>query len=345
MQYRLNRRRFIFAHVYLFACCLILAALTLPFTIPVFATSLLHAESTVMNSASDILTAIPPVYNLYSPDIAYIITDYLSSLISWSILFLAASMCMSISRLYDLGKDHRFLFFYMLPLINVIFFLYLCWQKGDTDANKYGPSSDSLSDSVLLSMPGYHLREPVNTSYPATLFEQSFSWEGRLNRLRYLLRGIGLLSISILTCAALSIVFVLFAGIGILLQSAVNFSNVIAGSFFIIFILFAASVFLFIGIIFTLIFLFWKIRRWHDLGHNGFFLLLTEAPYYLITSTLPAFSNSNFPTGSIISFLLTGIMFLWIICINLYLLFIKGDSGENKYGEDLLLSNRPDTLE
>lgn len=335
MQYRLNRSRFILAHVYLFAGCLLLAALALPFTLPSFVSSWFHMGGTIPNSATDVLTTVLPPDKGYSIGLGFILANYLNSFFSWSILFFAASICLSISRLYDLEKDYRLLLLYAVPFANIIFFLYLCLKKGSESINKYGIPVNKLSDSALLATPGYHLQEPINTSYPATLFEQIFSWEGRLNRLRYFLRNIGLISICILAIAILTVALIFFAGIGVIFQLAVDISDITVGISFITFLLLVANIFFFASIAVTLILLFWKIRRWHDLSHSGFYVLLTEAPYYLLTCVLPSFSDNIISTGdNILLLLITIITFVWMVCANLYLLLIKGTSGENKYGKD-----------
>ncbi len=326
MQYRLNRRRFFMAHIYLFAVCIILAALSLLISLPF---------SISADNGSDTLSAIIPLQSQLFISLGLILAHYFSNLLSWSVLLFIASIFLTIGRLYDLNKSYVYLFLYALPIVNIVFFLYLCYKKGSAESNQYGVPVTCISDNELLAIP----EEQLNASYQTTLFEQMFSWKGRLNRQRYFLRNISLLGMCVLIFASISIILMLFIGMSVVAETITDTPSISLSISTVVFLFITASIMFFITILLTIIPALWKIRRWHDLGHSGFYLLLTELPYFFIACGLPDFADGSISDYEIAAFVLIMLLILWLVCINLYLLLIKGTNGENIYGEDPLASN------
>ena len=132
--------------------------------------------------------------------------------------------------------------------------------------------------------------------------ENFFRWDGRLNRKRYLKRLLTLMGIGI----ALYILMVIFAILSAGLAAVPDESLVesIFGTFTLLSLPITVSSYMLM------------IRRLHDTGLSGFFVLLSFVP--------------------IISF---GLL--------LYLLFKKGTEGDNQYGPDPLdgAASAPDTYE
>ena len=54
------------------------------------------------------------------------------------------SLFLTAKRLHDLDKSAVYMTLYVIPLINIIFFLYLCIVKGTNGENKYGPDPLNL---------------------------------------------------------------------------------------------------------------------------------------------------------------------------------------------------------
>ena len=330
IQYRLNRKRFFMAHIYLFAVCIILAALSLLISMPF---------SISADNGTDTLSAIVLLQSQLFISLGLILANYFSNLLSWSMLLFIASIFLTIGRLYDLNKSYAYLLLYALPIVNIVFFLYLCCKKGSSEPNKYGVPVIHISDNELLDTPGFYIEEPINTSYQTTLFEQVFSWRGRLNRQRYLLRNIGLLGMCVLVFTGISVTFMLFIGMSVAVKAVADIPTISLSISTIGFIFTTVFVMFFITVLLMIIPALWKIRRWHDLGHSGFYLLLTELPYFLIVCGLPDFTEESASGYGIAALVLIILLILWLLCVNLYLLLIKGTTGENVYGKDPLSDN------
>jgi uncharacterized membrane protein YhaH (DUF805 family) len=46
----------------------------------------------------------------------------------------------SVRRLHDLGRPGRDVFFFLVPFYNIYFSLVLCFERGSSDENEYGPA-------------------------------------------------------------------------------------------------------------------------------------------------------------------------------------------------------------
>lgn len=67
------------------------------------------------------------------------IIDISVSIVSTLIeLALLPSLFLGIKRLHDLNNSAVWIILYVIPLINILFFIYLCLIKGTTGDNKYG---------------------------------------------------------------------------------------------------------------------------------------------------------------------------------------------------------------
>lgn len=67
------------------------------------------------------------------------IVDISASIVSTLIeLALLPSLFLGIKRLHDLDKSAVWIVLYVIPLINILFFIYLCLQRGTIGDNKYG---------------------------------------------------------------------------------------------------------------------------------------------------------------------------------------------------------------
>lgn len=68
-----------------------------------------------------------------------IIVDISASIVSTLIeLALLPSLFLGIKRLHDLDKSAVWIVLYVIPLINILFFIYLCLRRGTIGDNKYG---------------------------------------------------------------------------------------------------------------------------------------------------------------------------------------------------------------
>lgn len=54
------------------------------------------------------------------------------------------SLFLTAKRLHDLNKSAVYMTLYVIPFINILFFLYLCLAKGTSGENKYGPDPLNL---------------------------------------------------------------------------------------------------------------------------------------------------------------------------------------------------------
>ncbi|WP_182187581.1 DUF805 domain-containing protein [Pectinatus frisingensis] len=342
MQYRLNRRRFLMAHIFLLVIGFVLSIFSILFSLFYLPSPLIPITSG--NAVTDTaLAALVPLPTRLSISLGLILSSYFSSLISWSVVLSAFSLILTIGRLYDLNKSYKYLCLYAVPGINLCFFLYLCIKKGSPADNHYGPPTASLSNNALYAGPCFYVEEPINTSYSASLFEQVFSWRGRLNRQRYFFRNIGFISLYLFSFLVLSILTVFLIGLGFAATAITAISDLsfsISSCFFILLII---SIISFITILAVIIPAFWKIRRWHDLDRSGFYLLLTELPYYALLCGIPSFSVNNSIIGSNeLEFIFIILTILWISAVNLYLLFIKGSPNDNTYGKDPIAQISPE---
>ncbi|WP_296897555.1 DUF805 domain-containing protein [uncultured Megamonas sp.] len=67
------------------------------------------------------------------------IVDISASIVSTLIeLALLPSLFLGIKRLHDLDKSAVWIVLYVIPLINILFFIYLCLRRGTIGDNKYG---------------------------------------------------------------------------------------------------------------------------------------------------------------------------------------------------------------
>lgn len=67
------------------------------------------------------------------------IVDISASIVSILIeLALLPSLFLGIKRLHDLDKSAVWIVLYVIPLINILFFIYLCLRRGTIGDNKYG---------------------------------------------------------------------------------------------------------------------------------------------------------------------------------------------------------------
>lgn len=67
------------------------------------------------------------------------IVDISASIVSILIeLALLPSLFLGIKRLHDLDKSAVWIVLYVIPLINILFFIYLCLRRGSIGDNKYG---------------------------------------------------------------------------------------------------------------------------------------------------------------------------------------------------------------
>lgn len=67
------------------------------------------------------------------------IVDISANIVSTLIeLALLPSLFLGIKRLHDLDKSAVWIVLYVIPLINILFFIYLCLQRGTIGDNKYG---------------------------------------------------------------------------------------------------------------------------------------------------------------------------------------------------------------
>lgn len=67
------------------------------------------------------------------------IVDISASIVSTLIeLALLPSLFLGIKRLHDLDKSAVWIVLYVIPLINILFFIYLCLRRGTIGNNKYG---------------------------------------------------------------------------------------------------------------------------------------------------------------------------------------------------------------
>ena len=121
--------------------------------------------------------------------------------------------------------------------------------------------------------------------------ENFFQWHGRLNRLRYLKRLLALTGIGVVLYIGM-MVFIIFVGDNIM-QMDESAANGIFGLFTLLCFPITVSSYMLM------------IRRLHDIGLSGFFILLSFIP--------------------IVSF---GFL--------LYILFKRGTEGDNSYGPDPL---------
>jgi len=125
-----------------------------------------------------------------------------------------------------------------------------------------------------------------------------FSYEGRLNRWPYFLRYIG--------CLVAYFIFMIFLGImaGIIANSNTAIGNII--TLLISFLLLIAA------LIMVIFMLMQSIKRLHDLDKSGWYLLIRLA------SIIPL------------------IGWIIVLCFDLYLFFVKGTTGPNRFGPDPL---------
>ncbi len=79
-------------------------------------------SSIIIGNSSDLVIEIITTISSVTIEIAFIPS-----------LFLTAK------RLHDLNKSAVYMTLYVIPFINVLFFLYLCLVKGTSGENKYGP--------------------------------------------------------------------------------------------------------------------------------------------------------------------------------------------------------------
>lgn len=153
-------------------------------------------------------------------------------------------------------------------------------------------------------------------------FNNSFKKEGlfccfgRLNRLAYFTR---LVYIAI-AYYLFQLIFKLF----IFIFSFVYFCYIIGTTALII-----------VQIIFKIMLYTATLRRFHDLNLSGKYLI-----YYLISSTVLSYLLLSFFPQKLIynDFAIATIVLLFLInlILTIYLLFIKGSNGTNKYGSDPL---------
>lgn len=109
---RINRQIFILY----FICFLLFATLMI-----------VPTSSIIIGNSSDLVIEIITTISSVTIEIAFLPS-----------LFLTAK------RLHDLNKSAVYMTLYVIPLINILFFLYLCLAKGTSGENKYGPDPLNL---------------------------------------------------------------------------------------------------------------------------------------------------------------------------------------------------------
>ncbi|WP_177173445.1 DUF805 domain-containing protein [Propionispora vibrioides] len=134
-----------------------------------------------------------------------------------------------------------------------------------------------------------------------------FSFTGRINRSKYIIRSL----VFLLMC--IGNMFLMLGTFHLLGDKPISWIIVIAVGFFIILYSLANS-----------------IKRLHDLNLSGLWILLWVVLIGLISNFL-GFSTAKL-TNNIISFI------IWVIMISL-----PGTPGPNKYGEDPLATTHPTT--
>lgn len=70
--------------------------------------------------------------------ITFVIPMYVIQFI-FSAINAVCTLTLSIRRLHDVGRCGLWVLFAFIPLLNLIFFLYLICKRGDTGPNDYGP--------------------------------------------------------------------------------------------------------------------------------------------------------------------------------------------------------------
>lgn len=109
---RINRQIFILY----FICFLLFATLMI-----------VPTSSIIIGNSSDLIIEIITTISSVTIEIAFLPS-----------LFLTAK------RLHDLNKSAVYMTLYVIPFINVLFFLYLCLVKSTSGENKYGPDPLNL---------------------------------------------------------------------------------------------------------------------------------------------------------------------------------------------------------
>lgn len=109
---RINRQIFILY----FICFLLFATLMI-----------VPTSSIIIGNSSDLIIEIITTISSVTIEIAFLPS-----------LFLTAK------RLHDLNKSAVYMTLYVIPFINILFFLYLCLAKGTSGENKYGPDPLNL---------------------------------------------------------------------------------------------------------------------------------------------------------------------------------------------------------
>ena len=196
-----------------------------------------------------LVLAVPMFFiNFGNDDFAVeIISTAISAIVELAML---PGFFLSVKRLHDLNKSAVFIVLYLVPLVNIIFLLYLICFKGTKGENRYG--SNPLN-------PDYENNFAAISNAKNGHFEQKyFSTTGRLNRKPFIHYLLVLLICSVICISS----FVLFF---YSLEAAHAAEPVL-------FIGVLAVLFLYLIISLPLRFLL--IRRLHDLNLSGWWIAL-----------------------------------------------------------------------
>lgn len=75
------------------------------------------------------------IFSITDDNIIEFITAVVATLLELALL---PSLFLSIRRLHDIEKSALWILLYVIPLVNIGLFLYLCLKKGTNGVNKYG---------------------------------------------------------------------------------------------------------------------------------------------------------------------------------------------------------------
>lgn len=160
---------------------------------------------------------------------------------------------LSVKRLHDLNKSAVFIVLYLVPLVNIIFLLYLICFKGTKGENRYG--SNPLNPDYENTFVSAVSTDKIKIG---SIERKYFSTLGRLNRkpfIRYLL--VLLICTALLAAGCLAFIRLLEAAHAVEL-----------------FLFFSVISVLYLYLIVTLPLRFLLIRRLHDLNLSGWWIAL-----------------------------------------------------------------------
>lgn len=298
LDYRLDRHRFLRAHLYLFLAllfCTWSSCLIAAFCQPV------PTDALALNDNQFIVSA------------SLFLQNFANHLFTWCSLFAVLSLLLTGGRLRDLDHSLYWSCLYIFPFINLIFFLYLCLKKGQAAPNCNGFSIDSVSNKLSLHVPTVPLFLKSNQS----TYLRSFNCHGSLNRRNYFLYNLLLFCVTFCLCCAVGITLTVICGIGFMMQTVAAVSGLVLGFSSLIAFFLGASLLAFSLIIAQILAFFWQIRRWHDLGQSGIALLWTALPYYILLCVVPH-------DGTFIMFFTKLLLLLWLCIVYAYLLLSEG---------------------